>query len=53
MSNPAIKENLREGLAMFYSPSFTNKALPALVTENTIVVGVQPPPLLANLFSAK
>ena len=53
MSNPAINDTLRAGLSMFYSPAFTDKALPALASKDGIVVGIQPPALLTNLFSGR
>lgn len=53
LANPKIMETLRHGLTMFYSPAFPNKALPALVTETNILVGIQPPPLLTSMFSGR
>ena len=53
LANPRIMETLRRGLAMFYSPAFTNKALPALVTEDEILVGIQPAQLLTSMFAGR
>jgi uncharacterized membrane protein len=51
LADPEVMTNLNKGLSMFYSPAFTQKALPALVTKNDVFTGFPAPQLLSGILA--
>lgn len=51
LADPEVMTNLNKGLAMFYSPAFQQKALPALVTKSDVFTGFPPEQLLSGILS--
>jgi uncharacterized membrane protein/protein-disulfide isomerase len=53
LADPEVMTILNHGLEMFYSPAFTQKAIPALVTKNEVFNGFTPPDLLTRLMKGQ
>lgn len=52
LADPEVTITLSKGLQMFYSPAFTQRALPALATKNEVITGFPPPDLLPRLLAS-